>query len=811
MNDKLYIKKFIRDDGETLAFDGDEIYLAQENTLLTRPDPRTSAVEYTEADGGEMIHQQNAIYEQPINGLIIPKSKTYWELVTILSKFFRVNHYYKIIYTKKNGEMFAISSAWISSGLQVVPVPHEEYSSWSITFAIGNTAWTEYAEDSSGKEIYSNNIVLPLLTADAGGEIWETPEKHELTAEGASFALNSGINTPILTDTQLKGDTTQITYSGKNLFSGDYAQFDNTGGTGSTYAYFKLPDDGTYQFTLIAKNAVSGTSSTYLGFTSTGGSTTDPRNWAWSSSSSSTVGQVITRSNVSGNNKLQYVSLYSKSSTTLQWFTNNFDIMLEKSDTPTSYEPYVGGTASPNPDYPQTVNVVTGEQTVTVRGKNLFDKSNYNLVNGYFNGSPNGTITANAANVIYYIPCNPNTTYTVSKVATKNFAVAYSAVTPSAGSSFSGRVTANDLTSATITTDSSAKYLIVWARNGNIAGEASAQDVLDSLQIETGSTATSYEPYQSQSYTVDLDTLELCKIGTYQDKIYKSGDDWYVWKEVGKVVLTGTSGENWTTIANRNNGSTFYAQTAVVDSTILGVTGNYAISDHFSPLDGLWGDSESEGLWSYGAQADHKLRFRIFKTSLSSVDIDGFKSWLSSNNTIVYYALATPTDTKITDADLIADLEALAGADCYKEQTNFTVTAGGLPGILAVEAEYYTSGGEEWDSVGGEWEVGTGGVQTINIQSTQNVYPIWTVEGPCVNPLLQNNTTDTVAVYNGTVASGQTLVVDFEAGTAHLNSALVTKYVTGLVSFAPGENTVGFNSDGGTTETSTISWNNIIN
>ena len=79
MNDKLYIKKFIRDDGETLSFDGQELYLAKDNVLLVRPDPNTTAVEYTEADGGEMVRQHNSAYDQPVNGLLIPKTSDYWE------------------------------------------------------------------------------------------------------------------------------------------------------------------------------------------------------------------------------------------------------------------------------------------------------------------------------------------------------------------------------------------------------------------------------------------------------------------------------------------------------------------------------------------------------------------------------------------------------------------------------------------------------------------------------------------------------------------------------------------------------------
>ena len=174
MEGKLYIKKFIRDDGETLIFDGEEIYLAEKNTLLVRANPATTAVEYTESDGGEMIRQRNATYTQTINGLIVPKTSTYWDLETQLSLFFKINHTYKIVYVKKDGSMFAISDAWISMGLQIVPVPHETYSEWSIDFTIGNNGWREYSENESGQEIYANTVVLPLISAASGGEIWDS-------------------------------------------------------------------------------------------------------------------------------------------------------------------------------------------------------------------------------------------------------------------------------------------------------------------------------------------------------------------------------------------------------------------------------------------------------------------------------------------------------------------------------------------------------------------------------------------------------------------------------------------------------------
>jgi hypothetical protein len=68
-----------------------------------------------------------------------------------------------------------------------------------------------------------------------------------------------------------------------------------------------------------------------------------------------------------------------------------------------------------------------------------------------------------------------------------------------------------------------------------------------------------------------------------------------------------------------------------------------------------------------------------------------WEAWLGSNNTTAYYALATPTDTRITDAMLVGQLEALAGADTYNEKTYIKVTATepNLSSLLKVEAYKY--------------------------------------------------------------------------------------------------------------------------
>lgn len=173
MDDLFYIKKIIRSDGEQLSFDQNELYLDTDNTFLVRPDPETTAVNYTEANGAEMVRQQTHTSTQEINGIVVPKTTPYWNLVVKLTGFFKINYTYKIIYIRKDGKLFAINGAWIAEALQIPPRPQEEYARWHVTLEIGREAWREYAEDSSGKEIYANSVTLPLLTRPIGGENWD--------------------------------------------------------------------------------------------------------------------------------------------------------------------------------------------------------------------------------------------------------------------------------------------------------------------------------------------------------------------------------------------------------------------------------------------------------------------------------------------------------------------------------------------------------------------------------------------------------------------------------------------------------------
>lgn len=83
------------------------------------------------------------------------------------------------------------------------------------------------------------------------------------------------------------------------------------------------------------------------------------------------------RSGISGVSEPFSVTLDSDTDITLQiWVDNSttydnlkIGYQIEAGSTATTYEPYVGGVPSPNPDYPQPIRTVTGEQTITINGQ----------------------------------------------------------------------------------------------------------------------------------------------------------------------------------------------------------------------------------------------------------------------------------------------------------------------------------------------------------------------------------------------------------------------------------------------------------
>jgi hypothetical protein len=233
----------------------------------------------------------------------------------------------------------------------------------------------------------ADNLLAPKLEAEVVAELPATGEEGKLYLAPKAHTTQTATGNPItatvaeeagkIESFQLDGDTYQQSYTGKNLLRKPY-----TGGTVGSGLTWTVADDGT----IHVVGAIGGgnksyylynrsqsefdmpeiPAGTYKVFWSITGSGSSPRitiqdaNGYHNSNSSNEV--TIATSAKPTNIYIQFTSSQS-GDVDLQILP-----MIEPSSTADTYEPYVGGTPSPNPDYPQPIQTVTGLQTITING-----------------------------------------------------------------------------------------------------------------------------------------------------------------------------------------------------------------------------------------------------------------------------------------------------------------------------------------------------------------------------------------------------------------------------------------------------------
>ena len=202
-------------------------------------------------------------------------------------------------------------------------------------------------------------------------------------------------------------------------------------------------------------------------------------------------------------------------------------------------------------------------------------------------------------------------------------------------------------------------------------------DINFNVQLERGSEGTSYAPY--------FTPIELCKIGDYQDYIYEDEGKWYLRKECEKVVLDGS--ETWTGQSMQYL-ARYQTEVAGVLAPQTSTDIPDAISNYFAVMSpsALWAISSGTGF----SIVNGTDIIRVANGD-TTADVASFKTWLVSHPTAIYYALATPTDTEITNTALIDQLNALKKGGSYTGTTYIKVSATdpNLPGLLEVEAYKY--------------------------------------------------------------------------------------------------------------------------
>lgn len=300
-------------------------------------------------------------------------------------------------------------------------------------------------------------------------------------------------------------------------------------------------------------------------------------------------------------------------------------------------------------------------------GKNLLNTAV--LQTGFINAS--GVLQYNTqSQTSAYIEVLPNTTYTASADATYRV-IGVAEFT--AGKTFIKRDEGSTISSYSLTTTGSTKYIRVYY---NKSATVTAQMLLDDkAQIEKGSARTDYSVYADQ--------VELCKIGSYQDYIYQSGDDWYVHKVIDKVVDNGA--KDYTARTNTSaTYSKFYTSTDdLLSYPIMNPTA--LVSDYFIADIGA-NDAAYSGSAACGnSTSGYKKRLWYSVPNSIATTTSAIKTWLQSNPVTTYYVMETAMDVQITGS--IADqLNALAGATGYRGTTAITATVPSpdLPAILSL-------------------------------------------------------------------------------------------------------------------------------
>ena len=276
---------------------------------------------------------------------------------------------------------------------------------------------------------------------------------------------------------------------------------------------------------------------------------------------------------------------------------------------------------------------------LTTTGKNLFYSTfNYGFIDA------NGIINTNAKDWLSsdYIKLNKGT-YTMSSCEPFN-GVKKIAI-------YDDNKTFINTTTTTFTLEGDV-YIRVGIKLTSSGNILENQIPLAKVQIEKGTTATSYEPFKSNILTVN-EEVTLRGIGDVRDELdCLTGE---VTERIGEVVFDGSDDENWYLDMSSNN-STRLNMTFKIDlDNIIDFDSKTTgmLCDKFTQISGvsLW-LNDVQGI---GSSYGNGIKIGIPKSNLTTQDVNGFKTWLSQNHVTVQYQLKTPTiksvDLTVVDQD----------------------------------------------------------------------------------------------------------------------------------------------------------------
>lgn len=351
-------------------------------------------------------------------------------------------------------------------------------------------------------------------------------------------------------------------------------------------------------------------------------------------------------------------------------------VQIEIGEEKTEYEPYSEGKISPSPEYIQPIKIVTGEQNINIRNKNLFDKSKISTytykTTSTINNDKSVTITATGSSPHYciispYVFLEANTTYRISYDVDNMNGFDHMYVFVSSSSTAGGYSNKN---SVTYTPDVSRNVAL------GVYLKENATITISNIQIEKGNTTTPYVPYQSQTYPLSLDNIKLANIENYKNYIFKNEtdspyynanldlNDWYLHKEIigenlwekAWVYESESSTPVPRTVLRLRNMSTIHVYLS--NCFLSSEMNNQQTANRLKTDSPNWFLSLANSLTG------------IETTDSSNIKLNKITTFLQSISANIYYRLITPTNTKITDTTLIQQLENINNnARSYSDTT----------------------------------------------------------------------------------------------------------------------------------------------
>jgi len=359
------------------------------------------------------------------------------------------------------------------------------------------------------------------------------------------------------------------------------------------------------------------------------------------------------------------------------------DLKLYLADTEITIESTGTGTnltfiASPNLDYPQPIHVVSGENTIGVNSKNFYDATQRQQTKNSLTYSADNQYIYLDGKVSSGFNCDfkhfliPKGTYTMmfelkdGSINTTNdggLFYVYGSVSTSAQ-----RITNTNKRRAvtfTLNTDGFV-YVHVWPRssetfsNARIAYQLVKENVAD----------YNFVPYYHANYPINLGSIELCKIGDYQDYLYKENGNWYKYGAINNYIITGN--ENYI-ISSSYSDETYLC--AFVRAGLFAALNDNGFINKFQK--GYFTQVRDKECMRINGQ----IHVRILVSRLNENSVEGLKRYFANlyeqnNPVIVYYIQNTPTSTQIIDETLISQLDEIyEHLKLVKGTNNITITA----------------------------------------------------------------------------------------------------------------------------------------